>query len=167
MSSINKTETQVLSEVMDRTRQQTRYYLHALSGQDPHHRFTMNGVTLNTQFWLVAHLALTENGLLLASTGGPFEKFSWAKHFTLGAGGLPPEECPPYAEILEAFDRIHGKAVAHLAQLDDGALDKPNPTKLTAIGGSLRDVVTHAIRHEGGHAGQLAWLCKLHGIRMI
>lgn len=167
METAAKTEAQVLCHLMDRTRAGTRYYLDGLEGQDPHQRFTVAGKELNTQFWLVAHLAVSENGLLLAATGGPFEKFSWAKHFTLGAAGLPPAECPPYREVLDTFHRIHGKATAHLATLDDAALNAPNPTALASVGGTLRDVITHAIRHEGAHAGQLAWLCKFHGIAMI
>jgi hypothetical protein len=160
------TEAQVLSHMMDRTREWTLYYLRGLKGQDPHRRFVCEGKELNTMFWLVAHLTLTENGLLLAKTGGPFEKFWWAKHFTLGAAGLPPEECPPYEEVWEAFKTVHQKAIVHIATLSEEQLDAPNPTKL-AIGTTVRDMVTHAIRHEGGHSGQLAWLCKLYGVKMI
>ncbi|MBZ0206330.1 MAG: DinB family protein [Flavobacteriales bacterium] len=162
-----RTEAQVLSHMMDRTREWTRFHLSALKGQDPHHRFTCDGKEFNTVFWLVAHLATSENGLLLAGTGGPFEKFWWAKHFTLGAPGLPPAECPPYEEVWETFNAVHKKAVAHIATLDEAALNAPNPTKLTAIGTTVRDVITHAIRHEGGHIGHFGWLCKLHGIKLI
>lgn len=160
------TEAQVLSQMMDRAREWTRYYLTPLKQTDPHRLFVCEGKPLNTVFWLVAHLATSENGLLLAATLGPFEKFWWAKHFTLGTPGLPQEECPPYAEVWETFNGVHQKAVAHIALLDEAALNAPNPTKLP-IGGTVRDVITHAIRHESGHAGQLAWLCKLHGIKMI
>ena len=161
------TEAQVLSHVMDRTREWTLFYLSALKGLDPHRRFVCEGKELNTVFWLVAHLATTENGLLLAATGGPFEKFRWAKHFTLGAAGLPPEECPPYEEVWATFKDVHQKAIAHIATLTEADLNKPNPTKLTAIGPTIRDVVTHAIRHEGGHSGHLGWLCKLYGLKLI
>lgn len=161
------TEAQVLSHVMDRTREWTRYYLSALKGQDPHRRFVCEGKELNTAFWLVAHLATTENGLLLAATGGPFEKFWWAKHFTLAAAGLPKEECPPYEEVWATFNAVHTKAIAHIATLDEEALNGSNLTKLPALGSTVRDVITHAIRHEGGHAGQLGWLCKLYGIKTI
>jgi uncharacterized damage-inducible protein DinB len=160
------TEAHVLSHMMDRTREWTLFHLRALKGQDPHRRFVCEGKELNTMFWLVAHLATSENGLLLSATGGPFEKFRWAKHFTLGAAGLPPKECPPYEEVWETFKAVHQKAIAHIATLSEEQLNAPNPTRL-AIGTTVRDVITHAIRHEGGHCGQLAWLCKLYGIQMI
>ena len=161
------TEAQVLSHVMDRTREWTHFHLSALKGQDTHRRFVCEGKELNTYFWLVAHLATSENGLLLAATGGPFEKFWWAKHFTLGAAGLPPEECPSFEEVWDTFNAVHKQAIAHIAGLTEADLNKPNPTKLIAIGPTLRDVITHAIRHEGGHIGHLSWLCKLYGIKLI
>lgn len=160
------TEAQVLSHMMHRTREWTRYYLGGLKGQDPHRRFVCEGKELNTVFWLVAHLATSQNGLLLSATGGPFEKFRWAKHFTLGAPGLPPADCPPFDEVWETFKAVHEKAVSHIATLSEEQLNAPNPTKL-AIGTTVRDVITHAIRHEGGHSGQLAWLCKLYGVKMV
>ncbi|MBP8824044.1 MAG: DinB family protein [Flavobacteriales bacterium] len=160
------TEAQVLSHVMDRTREGTLNYLTALNGQDPHRTFALEGKVLNSVYWLVAHLATSENGLLLATTQGPFQKFWWAKHFTVGASGLPQAECPPYDEVLATFHEVHRKATAHVASLDEAVLNAPNPTKLP-IGPTIRDVVTHAIRHEGAHAGQLGWLCKFHGIKLV
>jgi len=162
-----RTEAQVLAHVMDRTRQYTLNYLRYLKDVDVHRRFVCEGVELNTAFWLVAHLTTSENGLLLMATGGPFEKFTWAKHFTLGSKGLPAEECPPYAEVWATFKEVHAKAVAHVATLSDEVLNGPNMTKLPLIGDTTRDVITHAIRHEGSHIGHLGWLCKLHGIKTM
>ena len=161
------TETQVLAHTMDRTRQHTRYYLDKLLDQDLHHRFVCEGRELNTAFWLLAHITATQNGLLLMATGGPFEKFSWAKYFGKGGPGLPPEQCPPLAEVLDTFDRIHGKAIAHVRSLPDAALEAPNTTGIAMIGTTLRDVIIHAIRHEALHTGHLSWLCKLYGITTV
>lgn len=161
------TEAQVLAQVMDKTRRWTLFYFSKLKDQDLHRRFVCEGKELNSAFWLMAHMATTENGLLLAATGGPFEKFSWAKHFTIGAAGLPPAECPPFSEVWDTFNAVHAKAIAHVATLTEEQLDGPNTTKLSAIGPQVRDVITHAIRHEGGHTGHLGWLCKLYGISTI
>ncbi|MBX2974348.1 MAG: DinB family protein [Flavobacteriales bacterium] len=158
------TEAQVLAHTMDRARQYTRFYFDKLKDRDLHRRFVCEGHELNSAYWLIAHIAVTQNGLLLMATGGPFEKFSWAKHFGRGGPGLPPEQCPPFTEVLETFDRIHTKAIAHVAALPDAALEGPNLTGIALIGTTVRDVVIHAIRHEGLHTGHLSWLCKLHGI---
>jgi hypothetical protein len=158
------TEAQVLAHTMDRTRQYTLFYLNKLKDQDLHRRFICEGKELNTAFWLMAHLTATQNGLLLMSTGGPFEKFSWAKHFGRASTGLPPEQCPPFTEVYETFERIHAKAIAHVAAMPDSALEAPNPTGIALIGPTLRDVIIHAIRHEALHTGHLSWLCKLYGL---
>ncbi|HRH38872.1 MAG TPA: hypothetical protein PK760_11030, partial [Flavobacteriales bacterium] len=94
-------------------------------------------------------------------------KFSWAKHFTVGSAGLPQEECPPFDEVWAIFNSVHEKVMAHLPTLTSEALDQPNITGLNSIGSSVRDVITHAIRHEGSHVGHLGWLCKLHGVKVI
>lgn len=161
------TEAQVLAHMMDRTRQYTLQYFNVLKDQDLHRQFVCEGKTLNTAYWLMAHLATTENGLLLRCTGGPFEKFSWAKHFTIGGAGLPVEECPPFEEILAMFHAIHAKVMVHLPSLTTEALEGPNISGLAAIGTTARDVITHAIRHEGSHIGHLGWLCKLHGLKTM
>lgn len=158
-------ETRILAHVMDRAREYTNLYLDRLKDADPHRVFTCEGKRLNTQYWLVAHLAATQNGLLLLATGGPFEKFSWAKHFGPGSTGLPPEQCPPYTEVRATFDAVHARAMAHLATLDDAALELPNTTGYTRFGPQMRDVIMQAIRHESYHAGQIGWLCQLHGVK--
>jgi uncharacterized damage-inducible protein DinB len=162
-----KTEASILAHMMERTRQYSRNYLSALKDADPHREFVCEGKKLNTQFFLVAHLAVSENGLLLRATGGPFEKFSWAKHFSVGSQGLPKEQCPPYEEVWATFKAVHEKTMAHLPTLSDEALNAPNITGLDLIGSTVRDVITHAIRHESLHTGHISWLCKLHGIKTI
>jgi len=158
------TSAALLAHTMDKTREYTLMYLDKLKGVDPHRRPVCEGKELNSAYWLVAHLAVTQNGLLLMATGGPFEKFSWAKHFGRAGAGLPPEQCPPFNEVLDTFHRIHRTAIAHVASLPEPALEGPNVTGLAIIGPSVRDVIIHAIRHEGLHTGHLSWLCKLHGI---
>lgn len=157
-------EAQVLAHIIERTRQYTRSYLDRLKEVDVHRRFTCEGKELNSAYWTVGHLAVTQNGLLLMATGGPFEKFSWAKHYGRGGTGLPAGQCPPFGEVMETFDLVHARAVAHVSSLTREALDGPNVTGIAAIGNTVRDVVVHGIRHEGLHTGHLSWLCKLHGI---
>ncbi len=162
-----KTEAQVLAHMMARTREYNRAYLSALKDVDMHREFVCEEKKLNTAFWLVAHMAVSENALMLRATGGPFEKFSWAKHFGIGSQGLPKEQCPPYAEVWGTFKAVHDRTMAHLPTLSDEALEQPNITGLPLIGTTVRDVITHAIRHEAMHIGHITWLCKLYGIRTM
>lgn len=162
-----KTESAILAHMVHRTREYNLMYLSALKDQDPHRLFVCEGNALNTLFWLVAHMAVSENALLLRATGGPFEKFSWAKHFSIGSTPLPKEQCPPYEEVWSTFKAVHDKTMAHLPTLTDEALEQPNITGLARIGNTVRDVITHSIRHEGAHVGHITWLCKLYGIRTM
>lgn len=162
-----RSEAEMLAHMLGRTREYTLHYLRYLKDVDVHRRFSCEGRELNSVYWLVAHLAVSENGLLLRATGGPFARFSWAKHFTVGSAVLPADQCPPYAEVWETFKAVHAQAMAHLPTLTDAQLQGPNITGLAAIGGTMHDVVTHAIRHEGSHIGHIGWLCKLHGIRTV
>lgn len=162
-----RTEAEVLAHMMDRTRQYTLQYFDRMKGFDLHRRFVCEGKQLNSAFWIIAHLATTENGLLLAATKGPFQKFSWAKHYTVGASGLPEGQRPSEDEVLSTFHAVHARAVAHLETLTEADLNAPNPTGMAVFGTTMRDVITHAIRHEGSHIGHLGWLCKLHGIKTM
>lgn len=159
------TEAEFLATMMDSARQYTLRYFDGLKDQDLHREFTVDGRTLNTAYWLIAHLTVSENGLLLISTGGEVIKYSWAKYYTRGGQGLPAHERPPFTEVWEAFNTVHTKAIAHLQTLDEAELDRPNPTRLP-VGPQVRHVVRQAIRHESYHTGQLGWLCKLYGIDM-
>jgi len=163
-----KTEAQVLAHVMDKTRQLTQSYFDLLATTDLHRVFMVEGKPLNNAFWLLAHLSITENFLMLRSTGGEVVKIPWARQF--GLGSVPPsrEECPTYDEVKEMFDSIHKKAITHVASLDDNFLDQPNTIGFEFMGEkTVRSNIVHAIRHEGTHAGHLGWLCKLNGIKTI
>lgn len=160
-------EAMVLAHVMDRTRQYTLFYFDRLKDQDLHRRFVCEGKEFNSAFWLMAHLATTENGLLLRATGGPFEKFSWAKHFSVGGAGLPLEECPSITEVMDTLHAVHARSLAHVRTLSAEALESPNITGFAGFGTTVRDVITHAIRHEGSHIGHLGWLCKLYGLKTM
>lgn len=160
------TETQVLARMVERAREQTLYYLHKLEGQDPHHRPLADGVPLNSAFWIVAHLAVTENWLLHRGTGGELLRFTWAKHFNMG---VPPPDAgslPAWDEVLATFHEVHRRAMDRVQQLSEAELEAPHQA-LLKLGGAeqVRDVVMHAIRHEALHAGQLAWHARIRGIR--
>lgn len=160
-------EAAVLAHMVDRTRQYTLFYFNLIKDQDLHRRFVCEGTPLNTAYWLIAHLATTQNALLLRCTGGPFQKFSWAKHYSIGGAGLPPNECPPFEEVMATFNEVHQKAMDHLPTLGHDMLESPNISGMTSFGTTTRDVITHAIRHEGSHIGHLGWLCKLYGVKTM
>ncbi len=163
-----KTETEVLANMVDKTRELTNIYLHFLKDVDPHRVFESNGVQLNTVFWLMAHLPVTQNFLLLRANGGEVIKIPWARQFGLGSVPSAKEDCPPIDEVRDVMKTVHEKAVAHISTLNLDLLDTDNTIGFEFAGEkSVRSLIVHSIRHEATHAGHLGWLCKLHGIKTI
>ena len=56
----------------------------------------------------------------------------------------------------------------YVATLTTEQLDQPH-TGAVSIAGIVqrRDAVIHHLRHENLHTGQLAWLCKLNGVKTV
>ena len=159
-------ETEVLAETLDFTRQLTKFYLSHLKGKDPYVVFkSENGQPLNSAFWVIAHLTVTENWLVLYSTHGETERIPWGKLFGMGTSPPSKEDSPTFEEVLQKFKEVHPKCLDHIRSLSEEDLDKPTKTGAT-FGGedTCRSIIKHAIRHEGYHAGHLGWLCKLHGV---
>jgi len=161
-------ESAILAHVMNKTRELTGIYLNILKGVDVHKTFMQGDKSLNSVFWIMAHLPVTENFLLLRSTGGEHVKIPWARQFGLGSVPIAKEDCPPLDEVKAVFEDVHTKSIRHIAGLDTSFLDQTNTTGFEFFGeNSVRSVIIHAIRHEGTHAGHLGWLCKLHGLKTI
>ena len=162
------TQAQLLADLMDHAHAFTMDHVGRLRDKDMHRRFVAEGHELNSPYWIVAHLAVSQNWLILRGTGGPFQKFSWAKLFTIGATPPPPAECPPLDEVLSTFRTIHGLSMAHVGVLSDEALKAPHMAMMKLGGGDdVRAVIKHHIRHESSHNGHLGLLCKLHGLPTI
>ena len=162
------TQALLLADLMDHAHRFTREHLERLADKDLHYRFMVDGTALNSPFWIVAHLAVSENWLVLRGTGGPFQKFSWAKLFTLGATPPAPADCPPWDEVADMHAHIHQLAATHVRGLSDEALQAPHQAMMQLGGNNDRKaVIMHHIRHESSHNGHLGWLCKLHGLPTI
>lgn len=165
---MSKTETQTLVETLELSRDLTKYYLKKLENQDIHKTFEIEEKKLNSILWLVAHITVSENWLLLVCTGGEKVSIPWARQFGLGSEIPKKEDCPSFEEIMTCFDNVHKKSIAYISQLTDEDLSKPT-TNGVDFGGedSVRAIIKHAIRHECSHAGHLGWLCKLFGVKTI
>ncbi|MCB0401733.1 MAG: DinB family protein [Flavobacteriales bacterium] len=165
---MSKTQTQTLVETLELSRGLTKFYLKKLEGQDLYKTFEVEGKKLNSILWLVAHITVSENWLLLVCTGGEKANIPWARQFGLGSEIPEKADYPPVEDIFEQFDRVHEKAIAYISTLTDEDLMKPTTNGVT-LGGedSVGAIIKHAIRHEGSHAGHLGWLCKLFGVKTI
>lgn len=163
-----KTETQTLVETIEMSRDLSNYFIKKLEDQDLYKVFEVEGKELNSALWIMAHLAVSQNWLLLVCTGGDRVKIPWARQFGLGSEIPGKEDYPPIEEIKSTMEQVHNTAISHISNLSDEDLSKPT-TNGTAFGGedSIRAIIKHCARHESSHAGQLGWLCKLFGVKTV
>lgn len=161
-------EAKTLAALMDQSHKAVLTTLERLSGQDLHHRFSMDGKELNSAFWIMAHLTGSQNWLILRGSGGPFRKYPWAKHFGMGSTGAIPEFPPALDDVLSMYEAVHADGMAHVSKLSEEQLASPHNAMMNlAAGNDVRTVIRHHILHESGHCGQLVWLGKLYGLRTI
>jgi hypothetical protein len=159
-----------IADMMNRTRDLTLLYLDRLKEKDLYTRFeSQDGIRLNSAYWLTAHIAVTQNFLVLHNAGAEKVSIPWARQFGLGSTGLPPEDAPSFEEIFNTLQEVHFISMNFLKTQSADDLNRPtvNGFRFFNDDDSIRSSVMHAIRHEGGHAGQLSWLCKLNGIKLI
>jgi hypothetical protein len=164
-----KNESQIIASILDDTRKLTWAVFDQINqNADVHRRFNCEGIELNSAYWIMAHLAVTQNFLVLRSTGGEAVRFPWAKMFGMGVQHPAAADCPPFDEIKSVLNDVHEKAVKHVMGLDPATLDLPNTTGFVFLGeNSHRSALVHAIRHENMHSGHLSWICKLSGLKTI
>jgi hypothetical protein len=162
-------ECQTLSSIIDDTRKLTLSFLSQLEDSNGFYNdFKLDDKHLNSAFWIMAHLSVTQNFLLLRSTGGETVKIPYARQF--GMGAVPPsrEECPPLEEVRGIFNLVHEKSVKLIQNHEPSQLNQINKRGFVFVGeDSIRSVIVHAIRHENMHSGHLSWLCKLNGLKTI
>ncbi len=161
-----KTEATVLAEMMNSTRELTRWYLLRLKEVDVYKTFEIEGKKFNPVIWEIGHLANSENFLGVYLTHGEFQKVSWFKMFGLGMTPPAKEDYPDYGLIWEKFNAVHDNTMKHIASLSDEDLDKPAKMEFAGIK-TVREAIRHCIRHEGTHIGHLGWLCKMHGVKTV
>jgi hypothetical protein len=165
-----KSEAKVLAETMHDVRRLTIFYFKQLENVDVFQRFPIgdSGAYFNSAYWIMAHLAVTENFLLLHSIGGERLPIPWARLFGIGSSGDNPENGPGLDEILKVQKEVHKTAIDFISSLSDGDLMLPSVNGFAFGSEDTRAaVIRHAIRHEGVHTGHLSWLCRLHGIKVI
>lgn len=162
-------ESKILSSIVDDTRKLTLSLLSQIEEAGRlYHDFKLDDKHLNSAFWIMAHLSVTQNYLLLKSTGGDSLRIPYARQF--GMGSVPPlrEECPPLDEVRAILNEVHQKSVSHVSTISDDQLNQKNATGFSILGqDTMRSVIIHAIRHENMHTGHLSWLCKLNGLKTI
>ncbi|MCX6639040.1 MAG: DinB family protein [bacterium] len=162
------TEPQILAAVLDSSRQLTHFYLDELKDVDKSRTFKIGDFQTNNVHWIVAHLAWSEDTLILRGVGNDGIAVPWFELFRLGVPSPPLNEYPPFNETFDVLKQVHQATISLLNSLPTEALDQPNNFGRKIMGqDSKRILIHHCIRHEGVHCGHLGWLARLHGLKVI
>jgi uncharacterized damage-inducible protein DinB len=158
-----RTETHILADMLDKTRALTRFYISNLKNADPYTAVEFGGKTFNSIYWLTAHIVWAEDNLIMQGTGAGSVAPEWIRHYSIKSDGSLHEGHGDYKALLDEMKRVHQACLEHLRHMDDSELDKDNVFGFQFGDGdaSNRLIIMHAIRHEGTHIGNLAWLSKM------
>lgn len=161
------TKTQVLIQMYQMARNLSEYYISKLDGVDINKAYEINGIKMNSAFWLIAHLVWTEHFLIIEGIGGESLGIEWLNDY--GFGSLPDQikNPPSYEEVKKRFEEVHTKAIEILEKMTDKQMESENNIEANFAGHNDKfHVLMHAIRHEPMHIGQLSWILKVNGIRL-
>lgn len=158
-------ETDFIVKAAEGNRAVLNSYIGILQDTDPHKIWEVNGNKLNSQYWLVGHLAWAENMLCVQSSGGKVVDIDWLNEFKIGSKPENMKFKASYPEVLEAFHEIHAKSMEYIKNLAPEKLDETNAFNFSMMNEkNVRVLLYHHLRHEGTHIGQFGWLCKFNGI---
>ena len=149
-------------------RQITRYYLSKLRETDPHLQVEFNGTTLNSTYWIVAHLIWAEDYLLLRALGHQGTGIDWLDQFKVGSDAGAVTLDLEFKDLLDIQKEVHQTTLAHIASISEEEFAQDNALDIRfGEEKSKRYLAMHGIRHEGVHSGQLSVIVKLHGTKAI
>jgi len=163
---MKKSESEILADVYEKVRGLSKMFISGLKDVDINKRLEIDNIKFNSAYWIVAHLVWTEHFLLIKGVGDVDLNIDWLDEYAYGTDPDSVKTKPPYEEILKKLDEVHAKAVEIIKGLSDEQLDEDNLIGANFGGSkSKRNVITHAIRHEPMHIGQISWILKSNGIK--
>ena len=122
---VNK-EALILSDMFQKTRDLTRWYLSLLKESDPFKRWEVNGTRLNSVLWLASHITWAENFLLLKGTGGEPVVLDWLENYNIKSSGDLHHAEHNMKTVMAAMKEVHEKAMAHVLTLSDEEMEAEN-----------------------------------------
>jgi len=158
-------ELSTLIRTIESVHSLTVYYSSLIKDTDVFKHFEVNGIKMNSLYWLTAHIANSESLLLLKALGGKHHNVKWLEEYDYGSSkDLTPTVT--YKELVQIAKEIHTNSIAFLKTLNDEDLQKDNLINFTIEGSSsFKNTIIHHIRHQGIHTGHLSTLCLLNKVK--
>lgn len=162
---MKKSEGEILSDVYEKVRGLSKMFISGLKDVDIDKRMEIDNIKFNSARWILAHLVWTEHFLIIEGVGGGNMNIDWIDEYGFGSDPDKIKIEPSREEIIKKLDEVHEKAVQIIRGLSDEQLEEDNNINANFGGSkSKRNVITHAIRHEPMHIGQISWILKSNGI---
>jgi uncharacterized damage-inducible protein DinB len=115
----------------------------------------------NSMKWVLGHLVNTR--FLLFRHMGSDEAGPFGDTFAYKAELKADADYPSFAEILKEWEEIADKVEARLGELTDDDLSAPMDSPHPIDDGTVLGAIAFLSLHETYHAGQLAYVRRLHG----
>ena len=163
-----KTEGQILAEAFESVRNLTKLYFSHLDDKFLHTRYEVNGVKFNSAYWIAAHLVWSEHFLIVQGVGNKDMEIPWLDEFGFGSNPDEVSQEHDIKKILDKMDKVHAESMKILKSLTDEEIEKPNYIDATfGQKNTIGAVIRHCIRHEPMHVGQVSWILKINGVKMV
>lgn len=153
---------EILADQLEGTRDWTRRLLADIAGDEWAFQPQPG---LAHPLWICGHLAFAENGLIHVRCAGESQiEDAFTAHFKMGSApsALGEQKFPSPEEVMRVMEDVHTKALAVVQAM--------TPTELAESAGAAHPhfddklgAVSHCMRHEAFHAGQLALIRRLMG----
>ncbi len=161
------TTGEILAQQIDGTRDWTLKLLAEFSGQDWHYQPAPG---LGHALWLCGHLAVAQNLLIhMRCLGGESViEAEFGDHFPIGETVKSADEYdyPQPEYVLRLMADTHAKTLAAIRGMSDEQLAQPAFGKDGSVHPHYTDklgAVSHCMRHEAFHAGQIATIRRMLG----
>ena len=160
------TAAKLLAEQIERTREWTLMIIDDLDGDD---WFYQPGPGLHHALWISGHLAGAQDTLVFARClDRPRLDEAFKVHFGIGGPvkSAAEHDWPSPRQVRAVMDEMQSATVQAVAAMPGTVLDEP---AWGAAGAkhphydNKRQAISHLVRHEAFHAGQLALLRRLMG----
>lgn len=164
----NNSHVLVIADMLESTRQLNKYFIKKLDTDKLTQVYNVDGVELNSAYWVLAHTMWAEHYLTIKALGGPATppELAWLEHYGINSDGSILGDPLSMKDLWAAMEEVHQQSQAFVRSLTDEELSM-EPNINSNIWNTKRDVLFHAVRHEAQHMGHISWLCKLHGSKTI
>jgi len=136
-----------------------------VEGISDEHTMTRPQEIGNSINFIAGHVAATRS--FLAGTLGVEVEYPWAELYEYGAQVSADVDYPSMAEILQVWQALSAKLVAHLDAMTEDDLSAESDYQSPSMEKTNRGAIAFLSFHEAYHLGQIQYLRRLLGYKPL